>query len=149
MGERAGHDIAIDKLPMEGDRILDELGRGNMVIARAKNDFLYLLESQDEFQLFSHTPGMPEGGRKQFPKDEKHTAIIRNLTNLVDALFLVEYRAEYHNIFGVMASAEDGILAMFPGDDRDADADVEFIIPDPKNIKREVEGVAEIQHERS
>jgi hypothetical protein len=29
-----------------------------------------------------------------------------------------------------MASAEEGILSMFPGDDRDADGDIEFILPD-------------------
>ena len=30
------------------------------------------------------------------------------------------------NLYGVMASAEEAILTAFPGNDRDADEDVEF-----------------------
>ena len=34
------------------------------------------------------------------------------------------------NLYGVMATAEDGILSLYPGDDRDSDSDIEFVIPD-------------------
>jgi hypothetical protein len=40
------------------------------------------------FTIFRHTPGSPDGSQKRFPKDEKHTAVIRNLANLADALYL-------------------------------------------------------------
>jgi hypothetical protein len=120
--------INLDILPKEGERILKELGEGKMVIARSKNDFLYILDFNGEFHMFSHTPGAPGGGQKQFPKDEKHIAIIRKLADLSDNIYLAEYDKGL-NLYGVMASAEEGILSLFPGEDRDKDSDIEFIIP--------------------
>jgi len=121
--------INLDLLPKDGERVLRELAAGNMVIARSKNDFLYILDFDEEFHMFSHTPGAPGGGQKQFPKDEKYTATVRNLADLADALYLAEYDKSM-NLFGVMYTAEEGILAMFPGDDRENDSMVDFSLPD-------------------
>lgn len=120
--------ISIAPLAKDGDKLLSALGPGRMVVSRSKNDFLYITDSKEEFQLFMHTSGSPSGGRHMFPKDEKYTAVIRNLATVADTLFAVEFDKRL-DLYGVMASAEDGILSMFPGDDRDADEDVEFIIP--------------------
>ena len=118
----------LDVLPKDADRLMDELADGHMVIARSKNDFLYVVEMGGEYHLFSHASGSPEGGRKQISKDEKGTAIIRNAVNLADTLFKAEFDRDL-SLFGVMASAEEGILSMFPGDNRDEDGEIEFIIP--------------------
>ncbi|NLL51355.1 MAG: hypothetical protein GX248_01475 [Peptococcaceae bacterium] len=120
--------ICLDVLPKEPDRLIKELAEGKMVIARSKNDFMYVLDFNNEFHMFRHTPGSYEGSQKRFPKDEKHTAIVRNLANLADALFAAEYDKDM-NIYGVMSSAEYGILSMFPGHDREADGEIEFYIP--------------------
>jgi hypothetical protein len=125
--------IRLDVLPKDGTRILEELSKGNIVVARSKNDFMYVLDEGGEYRLFSHTPGTPNGGRKSFPKNEKHTAIIRSFAEVSDALFMVEYDRKL-NFHGVLASAEEGILSMYPGNDRDADETVEFFVP-RKNIK--------------
>jgi len=122
------NNIRLDVLPKDGDRILAELARGNIVAARSKNDFMYIMDEGEEYRLFSHTSGAPGGGRKTFPKNEKYTAIIRSFAGMSDALFLVEFERGM-NLFGVLASAEEGILSMFPGNDRDADEVVEFLIP--------------------
>jgi hypothetical protein len=45
-----------------------------------------------------------------------------------DAIYMAEFDKAL-NIYGVMASAEEGILSMFPGDDRENDSDIEFILP--------------------
>lgn len=121
--------VNLNVLPKEGERLLEELGKSNMVITRSKNDFLYILEFNNTFHMFSHTPGAPGGGQKQFPKDEKYTAVIRKLADLSDAVYVAEFDKNL-NIYGVMVSAEEGILSLFPGKDRDNDADIEFIIPD-------------------
>ncbi|MDR3277266.1 MAG: hypothetical protein LBT12_00705 [Oscillospiraceae bacterium] len=120
--------VNLDLLPRDGDRALQELSGGKMVIARSKNDFLYILELNGGFHMFSHTPGAPGGGQKEFPRDEKHVAVVRKIADISDALYVAEFDREL-NLYGAMASAEEGILAMFPGDARDADADVEFEIP--------------------
>lgn len=121
--------VNLSPLPKDGERVLQELSSGHMVVARSGNDFIYIVDDSCEFQLFSHSPASQTAGRKRLPKDEKHSAIVRNVAGLADSLFLVEFDKGW-NIYGVMAGAEEGILAMFPGDDRDADRDVEFVLPD-------------------
>jgi hypothetical protein len=121
--------VNLEPLPKEGNRLLTELEHGHMVIARSKNDFLYVLDFDGMFHMFSHTPGAPGGGQKQFPKDEKYTAVIRQLADLSDAVYKAEFDREL-NLYGVMASAEEGILSLFPGMDRDMDSDIEFVIRD-------------------
>ena len=120
--------IDLNMLPKDPARALSELTSGNMVIARSKNDFLYILDFDGEFHMFSHTPGAPGGGQRQFPKDEKYTAAVRKVIDLADAVFLCEFDRSM-NLYGVMYTAEEGILSMFPGADRDSDEDLEFIIP--------------------
>ncbi|MDR1217809.1 MAG: hypothetical protein LBJ99_04380 [Oscillospiraceae bacterium] len=123
--------IDLDLLPKDGERIVGELEAGNMVAARSRNDFLYIIERDGQFHMFSHTSGAPGGGKRQFPKNEKYTAAVRKLADVSDSVYLVSFDAGY-DIYGVMYSAEEGILAMFPGDDRDGDAVVDFGIPDPE-----------------
>ena len=123
-------DISLDLLPKDGDRMLKELSDGNMVIARSKNEFLYILDFDGQFHMFSHTPGAPGGGQRQFPKDEKYIATVRNLANISDAVYVAEFEKSL-NLYGVMSTAEEGILAMFPGEDRDVDGIIDFGAPDP------------------
>lgn len=129
--------IRLDVLPKDGNRILEELSKGNMIAARSKNDFMYILDEGGEYRLFSHTSGTSTGGRNSFPKNEKHTAMIRSFAEVSDALFLIEFDRRM-NFYGVLASAEEGILSMYPGDDRDADEMVEFFVPQKKNKNKEV-----------
>jgi hypothetical protein len=124
--------VDLDLLPKDGDRLLDELEKGDMVIVRSKNDFLYILDFDGKFHMFSHTPGAPGGGQKQFPKNEKYTAVVKKLADLADGVYKATFDKGL-NLYGVMATAEEGILAMFPGGDRDSDADIEFILPGEGN----------------
>jgi len=121
--------INLDLLPIDGDRMLEEVSKGNMVIGRSKNDFLYIIGFNEEIHMFSHTVGAPGGGQKQYPVDEKSMAIVRKIAGLADSVYLCEFDKGY-NIYSVMATAEEGILEMFPGDDRDSDGIVDFSIPE-------------------
>lgn len=124
--------INLNLLPKEGAKILEELASGRMVIARSKNDFLYILKFDDKFHMFSHSPGNDGGGQKQFPVDEKYTAAVKKIADLSDTLYTAEFDKEL-SLYGVMASAEEGILSMFPGDDRNVDSDIEFVLPNKDN----------------
>jgi hypothetical protein len=117
--------VNLDLLPKDGVRVLEELAAGNMVIARSKNDFMYILDFDDQFHMFSHTPGAPGGGQRQFPKDEQYLATIRKLAEISDAVYLAQFDKDL-DLYSVMYTAEEGILAMFPGDDRDVDGIVDF-----------------------
>jgi hypothetical protein len=131
------NNLTLDVLPKDGNRILEELSKGNIIVARSKNNFMYLQDGGAEYCLFSHVPGSPGGGRKTLPKNEKNTAVMRSFAGIADAIFLVEYNRDM-DLFGVLASAEQGILSMFPGDDREADETVEFLVPQAKTENMEV-----------
>jgi len=132
--------INLELLPKDGEAIMKALEKGNMVVARSKADFLYVLDFEGEYHMFNHTPGAPGGGQKRFPKDEKHHAIVRKLPALSESLYVVEFQKEM-NIYSVMASAEDGILSMFPGSDSDADGEIEFIVPsEGKSLRKNKPG---------
>ena len=123
--------INLDVLPTESERMMEELAAGNMVIARSKRDFLYIIEYDGGFEMFSHTIGDPGGGRKEFPKDEKNTAVISKIAELSDAVYKVEFEKNL-DLLGVMYTAEEAILAMFPGDYGD-DEMVDFGPPPGEN----------------
>ena len=118
--------VDLDLLPKDGERVLEELTAGKMVIARSNNDFLYILDFNGQFHMFSHTIGAQGGGQRQFPKNEKFIATVRNIADLADAMYMASFNKDM-NLYGVMATAEEGILSMFPGDDRDNDEIVDFM----------------------
>ena len=124
--------INLDILPKDGDRMLEELAAGNMVVTRSKSDFLYVLDDEEQFHMFTHTTGAPGGGQRQFPKDEKHTAMVRKLADLSDAVYLVEFDKNL-NLYAVMYTAEEAILDMFPTLNRDEDGMVDFGLPDSED----------------
>jgi hypothetical protein len=123
--------INLKILTRSGDELMDALGRGEMVAVYSKGQFLYILAFDDRFQLFSHMAGASGGGRKSFPIDEKHRAIVKNLANMSDSLYSVSFGADM-NIYGVMASAEEGICARLRehgADGANEVGDIEFVIP--------------------
>ncbi|MDR0862076.1 MAG: hypothetical protein LBN30_04815 [Oscillospiraceae bacterium] len=117
--------VNLELLPKDGERLLAELKAGKMVIARSGNDFLYVMEFDGAFHMFSHTPGASGGGQKQFPRNEKYVAVIRKVAELSDMCYMADFDRTL-NLYSAMATAEVGILSMFPGTERDADADVDF-----------------------
>lgn len=117
--------INLDLMPADGERMLEEISKGNMSIARSKNDFLYIVELDDVYHMFSHTIGAPGGGQKQYQKDEKGAAIVKKVADLADACYVCEFDKGF-NIYSVMATAESAILDMFPGEDRSNDGIVDF-----------------------
>jgi len=122
--------VNLELLPCDEVKMMEVLSRGNMVAARSGNDFLYLIHEtkEDSFRMYTHTPGLPEGGTKQFPRNEQNTALIGKLAQIADAVYLVEFE-DGMNLFSVMASAEEGILSLFPGENGDQDGEIEFVIP--------------------
>ncbi len=118
--------VTLDLIPKEGERVLSELKNGNMVIFRSKSDFLYAIEFNGQYHMFSHTLGAQGGGQKQFAVNEKYMASVRKLADLADSVYLCIFDKSM-NLYGVLQSAENGILSMFPGEDRDRDEVVEFL----------------------
>ena len=117
--------VTLDLLPKDGDRVLHELKNGNMVIFRSGNDFLYAMEFNGQYHMFSHTVGAQGGGQRQFEVNEKYMTSVRKLADLSDSAFLCIFDKSMH-LYSVLQSAEDGILSMFPSVDSDNNETVEF-----------------------
>ena len=121
--------INLELLPKDSERVLKELSEGRLITARSKNDFIYIVAMDDQFHMFIHTPGNPEGGRKQYPIDEKNLAVVRKVVELADFIYLSEFDKEM-DLYGVLFTTEEAILDLFPGEDRDSDGMVDFGLPD-------------------
>ncbi|MDR0852198.1 MAG: hypothetical protein LBN36_06860 [Clostridiales Family XIII bacterium] len=136
--------INLELLPPDEKKMLDVLERGDMVACRSGNDFLYIMieKKTNSFRVFSHSPGLPEGGTQIFPRDEKNNALIGKFVQIADAAYMIELE-EHLNLFGVMASAEDGILSMFPSGDKDQDGEIEFMIPESDGGEAEEDTAAQ------
>ncbi|MDR1573156.1 MAG: hypothetical protein LBS24_02470 [Clostridiales Family XIII bacterium] len=120
--------INLNVLARDGDALFAALDCGDIVAARSKGHFLYILISNGCFQLFSHTTGAANGGKKSFPIDEKHRAVVKNLATVADALYAIGFDAGM-NLYGVMASAEEAICAISAECGVDGDDDITFVIP--------------------
>ncbi len=123
--------VSLELLPKDGGRIMDELALGHMVIARSKNEFLYILKGNESYQLFTHIPGSPGANRKTVMDDEKNSAVIRKLADLSDHLYKAEFDKAL-DIYGVMSSAEEGILSLFPTEGGESDGQIDFVFPGRK-----------------
>jgi hypothetical protein len=120
--------IDLKPLALTEDDFNAALSDGHMAVLRAGRDFLYILRKDAAFFMFSHTPGLPDGGRKKLPDDEKSRAILKNLVNIADSGYEVIF-SKTMDIRGVLVSAEEGILELFPIDDEMGGVDIEFVIP--------------------
>ena len=120
--------IDLKPLARDGDALLAALDRREMAAARSGEHFLYILASNESFRLFSHTAGAASGGKKSFPIDEKHRAVVKKLAHTADALYAIGFDADM-DIFGVMASAEEAICTASMECGAGGDDDITFAIP--------------------
>ncbi|MDR2132712.1 MAG: hypothetical protein LBP30_05115 [Clostridiales Family XIII bacterium] len=120
--------IDLRMLARDGNAPSEALARGELLVAQANENFLYILESDGCFKLFSHMAGAGSGGKKSFPIDEKHRAIVKNLANIADALYAVGFDADM-DVFGVMASAEEAICELSMEFGAGGAGDIVFAIP--------------------
>lgn len=105
-------------LAKDGEKLMACLEAGHMVSILSKNEVLYALSTRGCDRCFIHPLGAEEGRQKAFPMDEEHRAVIKNLANLADQLFEIQFGPDMHPM-GVMVAAEQGHHRVF-GPDRPA-----------------------------
>lgn len=106
-------DLELSVLAADGETLMSALKDGLMVIARSQDNFMYVYEDGGSYRLFTHTPGEEQGGQKQFPKDEKYSAIVKNIASVADSMFSVKFDKSL-SIYPVMFTAEQAVLNTFP-----------------------------------
>lgn len=106
-----GHenDVRIGPLEKKGEKMMRSIEAGRMVGILSKNEVMYTFIYKDQYQCFIHPLGAPEGRHKAWDMNEQNRAIIKNLANLADQLFEIEFAPDM-DFMGVMVAAEQGII---------------------------------------
>ena len=121
--EKRADQISIGPLAKDGDKLLASLEKGNMVAILSGMEIMYTLLRGD-YLCYIHPIGAEEGRAKRLPQNEQCRAVVKNLANLADQLFEVEFDRGM-DVMGVMQAAENGIVAFLdsigqlPADDVD------------------------------
>ena len=115
--------ISIAPLARDGDKLLQSLKKGRMVAVLSGTEILYTLLDGD-YLCYIHPLGAPEGRAKRLPDNAECRAVVKNLADLADQLFEIEFSRDLDRL-GVMQAAEQGILEFLevigrsPGEDLD------------------------------
>lgn len=121
--EKKSDQISLGPLAKDGDKLLASLEKGNMVAILSGMEIMYTLLRGD-YLCYIHPIGAEEGRAKRLPQNEQCRAVVKNLANLADQLFEVEFDRSM-DVMGVMQAAENGIVAFLdsigqlPADDVD------------------------------
>lgn len=108
--ETHANDIQLGPLAKDGEKLIAALEKGNMVAILSKSEVMYTFLRQGAYQCYIHPLDAPEGRCRSFPRDTEHRAVIKNLANLADQLFEVEFQKGMDPM-GVMVAAERGIIS--------------------------------------
>lgn len=115
--------ISIGPLEKDGEKLIAALERGHMVAVLSQAEIMYTLLRGD-FLCYIHPIGAEEGRAKRMPKTDECRAVMKNLANLADQLFEIEFQRGMDTM-GVMQAAENAIVAFLdsigelPADDID------------------------------
>jgi hypothetical protein len=116
--------VQLSPLERDGDKLLETINGGSMAAVLSGAEIMYIMKTGRGYECFIHPIGDEDGRHKTISADEPGRAIIKNLANLGDQLFKIEYKPNMHYM-GVMVAAENGILAYLnmmhemPGEDVD------------------------------
>ena len=106
-------DICMEQLPKEGKKLIEALDAGKLLVARTRDDFLYFLDGGENYQMFNHTAGQVQAGRRLQPKSWTKPEMFDELAKSSDTVFAVEFDRAM-DIPTLLYSAEEAILETFP-----------------------------------
>ncbi len=103
------NDIQLATLEQDGEKLIAALEKGSMVAIVSGSEIMYVFVQDGSYLCYIHALDAPEGRCRAFPRDVEHRAVIKNLAQLSDQLFEVEYKPGMERM-GVMFTAEQGIV---------------------------------------
>lgn len=106
-------DLCMEQLPKDGKKMQAVLSEGKLLVLRTKDEFIYFLDTGDEYRMFNHTAGQQRAGRRVQPKTNKDDEMFEGAAKAVDLAFAVEFDPAM-DIPTVLYSAEEAILQAYP-----------------------------------
>ena len=122
------NDVCLSPLEKDGDKMMESINAGNMVGILSGNEVMYTFIYNGQYRCFIHKFDAEDGRQKAFPMDEAHKAVIKNLANLADELFEIQYHKGMHPM-GVMFAAEQGIIRYLDVTGKLPVEDIDFMAP--------------------
>ncbi len=101
--------ISIGPLEKDGEKLIAALEKGRMVAILSQSEIMYTLLRGD-YLCYIHPIGSEEGRAKRLPRTKECRAVVKNLADLADQLFEVEFDKNMDTM-GVMVAAENAIVA--------------------------------------
>lgn len=106
-------DLCMEQLPKDGKKFVEILSEGKLLVVRSADDFIYFLDAGINYQMFSHTAGKPDAGRRLQPKENTKQEMFDDMAGKIDMAFAVDFDHTM-DIPTVLYSAEEAILETFP-----------------------------------
>ena len=106
-------DLCMEQLQKDGKKFVEILNEGKLLVIRSVDDFVYFLDNGNNYQMFSHTAGKPNAGRRIQPKEATKQEMFDDMASKIDMAFAVEFDRAM-DIPTVLYSAEEAILETFP-----------------------------------
>ncbi len=121
-----GHenDVRIGAVEKNSDDMMKVIEDGNMLAILSGLEIMYVFIYNGQYQTFIHKFDAEDGRFKSWDVNEKHTAMIKNLSKAADQLFEIVAKPGMHYM-GVMFAAEKGIInfldyiGALPAEDQD------------------------------
>lgn len=106
-------ELCLEQLTKEAAKFVETLEAGKLLVVRTKDDFIYILDAGDNYQMFSHTAGQMNAGRRLQSKELAQKDMFEKMASAVDTAFSVGFDHSM-DIPTVLYSAEEAILEAFP-----------------------------------
>ena len=106
-------ELCMEQLTKDAEKFVETLEAGKLLVVRTKDDFIYILDAGRSYQMFSHTAGQPNAGRRMQDKELTPADMFKKMAGAVDTAFAVDFDRSM-DIPTVLFSAEEAILEAFP-----------------------------------
>lgn len=103
------NDVQLSPLEKDGEKLIAALEEGHMVAILSQLEILYVILDSG-YRCYIHPIGAEEGRAKRLPRTGECRAVVKNLANLADQIFVAKFKKGM-DIMGVMEAAENGIVA--------------------------------------
>ena len=106
-------ELCMEQLTKDAAKFVETLEAGKLLVVRTKDDFIYILDAGADYQMFSHTAGQHNAGRRRQSKELTPADMFEKMASAVDTAFSVGFDRSM-DIPTVLFSAEEAILEAFP-----------------------------------
>ena len=124
--EAHANDVQLNLLEKDGEKLIAALEAGDMAAILSEMEIMYIFLDRSGYRCYIHPIGEEEGRAKRLPRTGECRAVVKNLANLADHIFVGKYKS-HMDPMGVMQAAEEGILSFLHATGQMPAEDIDFM----------------------